>query len=238
VSYLSPEAEELLRAGRAVLQPCAADHHRILAALQLKIDGVAGPNTTGSTGGGATGIGKIALVKVIGAIVGIGIGGGGLYWAHSSDPSPVSARLAAPAVTFQETKIAEVNPPPMASDESARIGTLSEGAVPAASPSVHTVAPRSDDNLAEEVAILSRASAELHGGRPAIALDLLALHQQKYPDGLLKQERLAARVQAFCALGRTKEARAVLLQLAQLSPDSPYEAQARKACGFGATENE
>jgi hypothetical protein len=87
------------------------------------------------------------------------------------------------------------------------------------------------DSLAQEVAILSRAGAELHGGRAQAALTVLEEHQRKFPGGVLTQERTAARVQALCALGRTKEAQAELARLARVSPNSPHEARARKACG-------
>ena len=83
------------------------------------------------------------------------------------------------------------------------------------------------DNLSEEVAILSRAETELHAGRPAVALRLLDEHERKFGNGLLAEERIAARVQALCALGRTTEADA---QLARLSPKSLHGEQARQAC--------
>jgi hypothetical protein len=85
--------------------------------------------------------------------------------------------------------------------------------------------------LAQEVAILSRAGTELHAGRPAAALEVLDEHQRKFPRGVLTQERGAARIQALCALGRMKEARAGLARLARAFPGSPHVARARKACG-------
>jgi hypothetical protein len=84
------------------------------------------------------------------------------------------------------------------------------------------------DNLSEEVAILSRAETALHSGKPEAALKLLNEHERKFGNGLLAEERVAARVQALCALGRTAEADA---QMAQLSPKSLHGQQARKACG-------
>jgi hypothetical protein len=85
--------------------------------------------------------------------------------------------------------------------------------------------------LAAEVAILSRAGAELHNGRAAAALKTLDEHQRKFPSGLLAQERASARIQALCALGRVKEAETELGRLSRLSPQSPHEARAREACG-------
>jgi hypothetical protein len=54
-------------------------------------------------------------------------------------------------------------------------------------------ASRPADSLAEEVAILSHASAELHAGRPAAALKALDEHRRKFPRGALAQERTSAR---------------------------------------------
>jgi hypothetical protein len=63
-------------------------------------------------------------------------------------------------------------------------------------------AKRATDRLAQEVAILSRATSELHAGRPANALKAIDEHARKFPNGLLVEERRAARTQALCALGR------------------------------------
>lgn len=235
MSNLSQAATELIQAGRAALQPSAADHQRVLTALMMKIDGGAPPATSGSSSSGLTGIGKISLVKVVGAIVGIGIGSGGLYLAlNSNDSHSAATHLGAPTVSAHEPKVANLQTP----IESSQVRNPLENAALGVYPSAQTIEPSTNDSLAHEVAILSRASAELHEGQPQKALDQLAEHQRKYPEGLLVQERLAARVQALCALGRTVEARAELMQLAKLSPDSLYESQARKACGFEVVEKD
>jgi outer membrane protein assembly factor BamD (BamD/ComL family) len=84
--------------------------------------------------------------------------------------------------------------------------------------------------LAQEVELLSRAETELHRGRYANALRLLDDYRREFPNGTLSQERLAARIQALCALGRQKEAEADLARLTRLSPESPQEGRARAAC--------
>jgi hypothetical protein len=81
--------------------------------------------------------------------------------------------------------------------------------------------------LAEEVALLSRAQAAIRNGKPTVALDVLNEHERKFGNGLLSEERIAARVRALCALGRTSEADA---QLARLSPKSLH-GQSPQACG-------
>jgi hypothetical protein len=89
-------------------------------------------------------------------------------------------------------------------------------------------APR--DRLAQEVAILSRAASYLEAGRAADALRAIEEHQRKFPNGVLKEERYAARVQALCALGRRDEAAGDLALLSRLAPDSPQVARARQSC--------
>jgi hypothetical protein len=99
-------------------------------------------------------------------------------------------------------------------------------------------APRSLDSLAEEVALLSQASADLHAGRPTAALTVLDEHQRKFPHGGLVQERTSARIQALCALGRMTDAQAELARFARTSPNSPHLARTRKACGSGTTQKD
>lgn len=86
---------------------------------------------------------------------------------------------------------------------------------------------RSRDNFAEEVALLSRAEAELHRGRPARTLELLGEHERRFANAALIEERMATRVQALCALGRVSEAEA---QLGRLKPGSLDTQSSPKAC--------
>ncbi|HEY8946803.1 MAG TPA: hypothetical protein VIM73_21315, partial [Polyangiaceae bacterium] len=97
-------------------------------------------------------------------------------------------------------------------------------------------AQRAEDKLAQEVAILSRAGAEIHAGRPALALKMLEEHRRRFPSGVMAQERSAARARALCMLGRGAEAQSELARLSKLSPNSPHEARARKACGDALTK--
>ena len=62
---------------------------------------------------------------------------------------------------------------------------------------------------------------------PARLSRLLNEHERRFGNGLLAEERIAARIQALCALGRTTEADA---QLARLSPKSLHGEPARQAC--------
>ncbi|HET7539137.1 MAG TPA: hypothetical protein VFK05_04675 [Polyangiaceae bacterium] len=83
------------------------------------------------------------------------------------------------------------------------------------------------DALAEEVALLSRATRDLRAGRAAAALKSLDEHQRKFPHGMLAVERRAVRAQTLCTLKRVSEGRA---ELAQLAPQSPAAGRAKQLC--------
>jgi hypothetical protein len=91
------------------------------------------------------------------------------------------------------------------------------------------------DRLAQEVAILSRAASYLEAGRASDALRAVDEHQRKFPNGVLKEERYAARVQALCALGRRDEAAGELARLSRIAPESPHVARARQSCAAAAS---
>ena len=90
--------------------------------------------------------------------------------------------------------------------------STSVAAADLASPRVAQVAPptsatrHSPDRLAQEVALLSRATSALRSGRPADALTALNEHQSQFPKGVLAEERRAARAQALC-LGSAQRSR-------------------------------
>jgi hypothetical protein len=220
VSDLKPEAQKLVEASRAAFRPTEADRERVFQALLPHVGGPLGAEAASTAAEGGL---KATLLKVSAAIVGLGLAGGGLYLAQRPEQPP-PAPIAAPPV---KAAAAPVAPAP---EEPESVLPASPQGEPAAKKS--PVPSRSADSLAEEVAILSRASSELRAGRPAAALKALDEHQRSFPSGVLSQERTAARIQALCALGRTKEARSALERLARTAPNSPHEARARKACGF------
>jgi hypothetical protein len=173
---------------------------------------------------------KLTFVKSLAVIAGLGLAGGGVYVATNLDRTPALEKttVVASKAPQKETPMPVQEALPSAEP----LGPQVEVVKPAFAPS------HASDNLAQEVAILSHASAELHAGRPASALVALDEHQKLFPTGVLAEERIAARVQVYCALGRINEAKQELAQLAQLSPNSPHEARARKACGFKLSDGE
>jgi hypothetical protein len=231
MSELGPDAQALVRAGRGSLGPSAADRERIARGLRERL----GTGFEGSGGGApapsnaASGLAwkGLALVGTViavgGAVVALSLGNR----AASVTPAPPPAVAAAPDVAPVRAEATQAPPAPVD-------GTASSTPVEALPVEPRAAAARrSSSRLAEEVSILSRAETELHAGRPASALQLLEEHRRKFPGGALAQERIAARIHALCALGRTSEAESELARLKRVSPGSPQEGRARAACAPG-----
>jgi hypothetical protein len=227
MSRLTLDAEKLVQAGRSAFRPTDADRERVLVAVMPKLGVGAGAELDVSAH--ATTAAKATLVKSSAVLVGLGVAGVGLFLALRPEPAP------APRAPDVAPQIVPVSPAPRS--EPATLPEAAPEPAPADKRAIVTPRPADgrSDNLAQEVAILSRAGTELHGGRAQAALAVLDEHQRKFPGGVLAQERMAARVQALCTLGRTKEAQAELARLTRLSPNSPHEARARKACGAALT---
>lgn len=228
MSTLGPDARALVQAGRNAARPTAADRERVLQAVQQRVaQGAAG------TAAASPAVGK-SLIWPWGslAVVGLAVVGGLVLFSAQGGvaPAPSAANVVAIAAPPVE---AAVNSPNENSLNQAPVAPAELApATPAVEPAVASKArvARPTDRLAEEVEILARAEAQLHAGRHAAALTVLDEHRRKFPKGALAQERVAARVQALCALGRVDEADRELGVLTRLSPSSPHEGRARAAC--------
>ncbi|HWA73486.1 MAG TPA: hypothetical protein VG937_14170 [Polyangiaceae bacterium] len=191
---LSPEAASLVRAGRRALRPSAADRLRVSDALRARLGDAALPlEIVAST----SFFSRASWAKISLATTALGLAGGALFLGLRQEPSPGPARAQAarPAETLVVASAAELAPPAAVTD-------VSPTTVETTSAEQNIPAKRATDRLAQEVAILSRATSELHAGRPANALKAIDEHARKFPNGLLVEERRAARTQALCALGR------------------------------------
>jgi hypothetical protein len=188
---------------------------------------------------------KLTLWKATGALAGLVVAGAGTFFALRPEPAAIAvpaasatpATVAAVAAPAAPAAVAE-NPLPSPTSTSteqpkAHDSEESPGVTPPRAPSSRRTAPRAGDALAREVALLSRASSELHAARPAAALQALNEHARRFPAGVLAQERAAARARALCELGRTSEAQ---VELAKLTPGSPHAARAAQACASASSE--
>jgi hypothetical protein len=158
--------------------------------------------------------------------------GGALFFA--SDGRVNSPPSAAPHGDQQQHVPVDVHTPQTGSSEA----TIGPGAEPVRSSARLRSSRRTHqrpDHLAQEVALMSRATSALKAGRADEALRLLSAHQQRFASGVLKQERQAAKAQALCLLGRPREGRA---ELANLAPGSPTAASARAVCDAASKQGE
>jgi hypothetical protein len=234
---LGPEARALLEAGKRATRPTAADRARITQALNgrgystsHKFD----DHAAGSLIGKGFGLPSLGVVAAGLALV----GGLLLFWPREAGLPPaavVDVQAALPAVQALLSAPTDVEyEAPTRGDTVSVVAQLA--AAPTAAPEKRAApeARRTTDKLAEEVAILSRAEKELHGGRFSSALTALDEHRRKFPRGTLSQERVALRVHVLCGLGRVTDAEAELGVLKRLSPGSMHEGRARAACGTAA----
>ncbi len=234
MSELSPELRKLVLATKSASYPSAADSARVFQALRARLGeaAVIGAGTSqvavnGTSSGLA--LGKASAMGLAGLAVLSGL------WL-------LKARHHGEALnaTNSVPSAAETHSASMAFATNATSSNVADLPEPAASGVGNTPNPTPDraesrplatrharDRLAEEVALLSRAEKALQAGKPGLALEALNEHERQFGSGLLKEERIAARVQALCALGRTAEANA---QLAQLSPKSLHGEQSPQAC--------
>ena len=84
----------------------------------------------------------------------------------------------------------------------------------------------------EETDLLRKAQTALAAGDAAAALAQLDALGARHPDGQLREERLAARVAALCAMGRDVDARRVAERLLTAAPLSIHAARVRASCAF------
>jgi hypothetical protein len=159
------------------------------------------------------------------SVLAAGAVGGALFLLARTDEAPPDVPPAPPAAS-----VAPPPAPPVVEAPPAEAPVVEAPPVP----SVSASATSRRDRLAEEVAMLSRATGALNGGRASDALRVLDEHARKFPNGALTEERRGARAQALCALGMRADAEKELVSLARTSPRSPHLARARKLCGSAA----
>jgi hypothetical protein len=218
MSELGPRAREILRSGRELDRPTDADRERNEHALRQRL----GAALLLAEGSKALPSARPRWPFVTGGVVGAGLIGGALFFASQREPvtqppaRQVVAKVVATSSALPPTSAVELPAP-----------EAPKPALPVPSERSAASARPAEDRLAQEVALLARATSSLHGNRPADALKVLDEYQRRFPKGLLTEERRAARAQALCALGRQGEAQA---ELARLAPESLAAARAKQVC--------
>ena len=229
MSGLSPELTEFVRASKSAMLPTDADSARIIEGLRARLgDAALVCIETAQVAAKSASVnflfGKASLISLAGLAV-----LGGIWFFASHNPRAASHEAKAVA-SVESTIISPIALAPGATSSNTPTSPALAGVTAVANPTPEGDKTRSAaadhprDRLAEEVALISRAEAALRAGKPAVALDVLNEHERKFGNGLLAEERIAARAQALRALGRNAEADA---QLSLLSPNSLHGRHSR-----------
>lgn len=205
---LDPTARELLERSRAALRPTADERARTDAALRERLGADAF----------APDFSRVSWPSVVKLTLSMCLIGPVAYWAFGSTqetpPPPVVAIPQPPAAVPPDPE------PPV-------VAAPSSEPAPAPAPPPRPTKTAARDTLSLEVVLLSRATSALRTGDLAAALRSLDEHARKFPEGVLREERRAARAQALCGAGRFAEARA---ELQGLPAQSPTAARAQQLC--------
>ncbi|HZU81881.1 MAG TPA: hypothetical protein VE987_03145 [Polyangiaceae bacterium] len=234
MTELNPDAAALIRAGRTAFRPDTSDRDRVLDSLNAVLgEGVAPDGGRPSGQASAAAASRFAFKSwVIGGLAAVALGTGGIAARHMRGGAPAHAGATRPApvtAPVEPAATATPAPPDVASDPEPLRAEPARSS-PRSGP--RAAARTAADSLPQEVRLLSRAEQQLGDGLAAEALRTLAEHERRFPTGALAEERMAARVQALCALGRTAEARSDLARLTRAHPQSPHVERARKVCGI------
>ncbi len=97
-----------------------------------------------------------------------------------------------------------------------------------------TTAPPPASSLAEEMKLLRRANGQVKGGQPERALETLAEHARRFPNGTLAAEREIKRAEAHCRKGDTKASRRVVDRFLRDHPGTALRSRAQSICAKGA----
>ena len=158
-----------------------------------------------------------------------------------ADPALTESALAGPALS-ESPRPAEPAPRPL--------GSLADRATRADGPAGHAVLPvtpqsaapepspapdPSPETLADEIGLIRRAHAAARAGDHQGALRALAEHATRFPSGVLRAEREAARAIALCEGGSPVEGRAAARRFGEAHPGSPLRARVARACELDAS---
>ncbi len=81
------------------------------------------------------------------------------------------------------------------------------------------------------MALLADAQGAIQRADYGTALARLDEHQRQFPNGVLTEERTAARVVALCGAGHVPEARSLATSFLAKHPSSPLAPRVRSSCG-------
>jgi hypothetical protein len=219
---------------RSAIEPSALDRDRVRAALMEKVGGsLACPAAppSGTAMWVKAGIAASVAAAFLAAALRTPSPPVTTWPATSAPVRTTTAEAAAPeAPRGTELDLALI---PSGSAEVAPEARRKRTPAPSAAPGA---ARGRDDALAAEIAALREAQRALRDADPSAALGALDALESTRPGGVLRQERLAARVLSLCGAGRIDEARATARALLAESPTSPQIDRIKRSCAFTPTE--
>jgi hypothetical protein len=239
---MDPSTRAILEQGRDVHDPTPEDQARVRAKLVARgaaFTAAGGAAMAMSSGWGLAA--KLAVSLVVAGSV-------GAYMLTRPPPelvaplSPAAAPAASyvapevePATDRHETRApsataepAPIPPPAAAPHATAATPTGPRAPGPALPHTSTQPAPLAD--LEAETALVADAQAAIRRGDFATALAKLDAHATSFPNGVLTEERLAARVVALCGLDREYDAKALARSFLARYPTSPLASRVRSSC--------
>jgi hypothetical protein len=243
MKQLSPSARRLFELARGQDEPDASARNRVAHALAAKIATGASPGAVGASAyASAAGWGSIAVKSALVVSVTGALAAGG--WLALRSPRPVAPSGTVPQTASRIAQpTAKVHIDEARSPESPESDAVEDqGGAPIhrkpgrlslrmeAPPSTPPPVPATPDRLRAETEALRLAQQALRDGTPRQTLRLLDEQDERFPDGLLQQERAAARVLALCQAGLVREARAQASRFERLWPRSALLGRVRAAC--------
>ncbi|UJR81716.1 hypothetical protein [Sandaracinus amylolyticus] len=229
----------LIDAAREGLGPSAEERARLRRAVAATIAGgaVAGTAVSGAAAS-ATAAKAVAAWKIIAvaALATTLVGGAAITVISSRTPEPPRASDPAPqaAPAVDDGIVLDLTPPdapPTAEPEAPQIAPEPVPVDPRPRPRASAPPPAAPDALLAETALLRDAHRALRAHDATRALALLDDHAARFPQGTLREERLATRVLALCEAGRTDAARTETARFLAAHPRSMHAARVRAACG-------
>jgi len=185
--------------------------------------------------------GGVAVGIVLGALLGYGVGQqfSGMRSAVATLPASESVAVAMPVAP------AEVAPEPVAAAPEldgalATTGAATSAGLPAGSParaseagSRRAVSRDKGSTLAQELSLLQRARRALNRDDARLALGIVKSLDERFPNGILMEERSATRILSLCQLERREEARDQGRRFLAAHPRSVYAERVRDSCAGG-----
>jgi hypothetical protein len=199
-------------------------------------------------------LGMLGVGLVVGAMVGgwFGFGLGRSGWDGSAWKTPSAAvvdAVAAPQAassappesspaTVEEAPAAPEQGPPAldarpdeaaAEADAARTRALAASRARAAR-RIPAAPAQPESSLAVELAMLQRARRALNADNGRLALGIVEELDERFPKGVLVEERSATRILSLCQLERAAEAKQAARNFLELYPSSVYAERVRQSC--------